>query len=58
MVRDGADLDIAELRAFCAARLAGYKVPKVFRLVPGIPYTSNLKLDRRRLQADAGAAHG
>ena len=58
MVRDGAELDVAELRAFCAARLAGYKVPKVFRLVPSIPYTSNLKLDRRQLQADAGAARG
>jgi fatty-acyl-CoA synthase len=58
MLRAGADLDVAELRAFCAARLAGYKVPKVFRLVPSIPYTSNLKLDRRLLQADAGAARG
>jgi fatty-acyl-CoA synthase len=58
MLRDGADLDAAELRAFCAARLAGYKVPKVFRLVPSIPYTPNLKLDRRQLQADAGAARG
>jgi fatty-acyl-CoA synthase len=58
MVRDGAELDVAELRAFCAARLAGYKVPKVFRLVPRIPYTPNLKLDRRRLQGDAGAARG
>jgi fatty-acyl-CoA synthase len=58
MLRDGATLDVAEMRAFCAARLAGYKVPKVFRLVPLIPYTPNLKLDRRRLQADAGAARG
>jgi fatty-acyl-CoA synthase len=58
VLREGAELDVAELRAFCAARLAGYKVPKVFRLVQGIPYTPNLKLDRRRLQADAGAARG
>jgi fatty-acyl-CoA synthase len=58
MLRDGAELDVAELRAFCAARLAGYKVPKVFRLVPSIPYTSNLKLDRRQLRADAGAVRG
>ena len=46
------------MRAFCATRLAGYKVPKVVRWVPALPYTANLKLDRRQLQADAGAGAG
>src|SRR4051794_18464514 len=49
-------LDEADVMAFCRHRLAGYKVPKRIRAVPELPYTANMKLDRRRLAAIAGRA--
>ena len=39
----------AELREHCAARLAGYKVPKAFELVTQLPRTPSGKLRRREL---------
>ncbi len=39
----------AELRAHCATRLAGYKVPKSFELVGALPRTGSGKLLRREL---------
>ena len=39
----------AELRAHCAERLAGYKVPKAFELVARLPRTPSGKLLRREL---------
>jgi o-succinylbenzoate---CoA ligase len=39
----------AELRQHCAARLAGYKVPKAFELVTRLPRTPSGKLLRREL---------
>jgi acyl-CoA synthetase (AMP-forming)/AMP-acid ligase II len=39
----------AELRAHCAARLAGYKVPKTFELAEQLPRTASGKLLRRNL---------
>jgi O-succinylbenzoic acid--CoA ligase len=37
----------ADLREFCAARLAGFKVPKAIELVPALPRTASGKLLRR-----------
>ena len=34
VLRDGATVGPEELRAFCAQRLAGFKVPKAFEFVP------------------------
>ncbi|MYW04712.1 class I adenylate-forming enzyme family protein [Streptomyces sp. SID3343] len=51
-VRGGA-VGLEELRAFCRARLAGYKIPKRLRLLDSIPLTSNNKPDRRRARAHA-----
>lgn len=49
---DGVALDAVmadELRAFCGARLAGFKVPKRFELVESLPRSVTGKLQRRRL---------
>lgn len=43
-------LDPAELRSWCAARLANYKVPKQFRVVDRLPVLSIGKVDRRALR--------
>jgi len=40
----------AELRAHCAARLAGYKVPKRFEVVAAVPRGTTGKLLRRELR--------
>jgi o-succinylbenzoate---CoA ligase len=47
--REGAALTPDALRAFCAARLAGYKVPKEFRFAPELPRTASGKLVRHEL---------
>jgi acyl-CoA synthetase (AMP-forming)/AMP-acid ligase II len=44
--------DPAGLRAFCAARLAAFQVPRYVAAWPGaLPKLSNHKLDRRRVRA-------
>lgn len=49
VLRPGADATADELREFCRARLAGYKVPKRFVFVEALPRTASGKLMRRRL---------
>ena len=49
VLRDGAVLDADELRAFCAARLARFKVPKAVAFAPRLPRTESGKLLRREL---------
>ncbi|WP_405944999.1 class I adenylate-forming enzyme family protein [Streptomyces sp. NBC_00932] len=54
-------VDLEELRSFCRADLAGYKIPKNLRLLDAIPLTPNSKPDRRRVRAEAlaeTAGHG
>ena len=49
---DGAAVDAAmaeDLRRFCGARLAGFKVPKRFELVDALPRNATGKLQRRAL---------
>jgi len=47
---NGRAVDAEELRAFCAARLAGYKVPKRYEIVGELPRTASGKLLRRALR--------
>ncbi|HLH15099.1 MAG TPA: AMP-binding protein, partial [Solirubrobacteraceae bacterium] len=50
VARPGAELDLAQLRAHCAARLAPFKVPKSLTLADApLPRTRSGKLQRREL---------
>lgn len=49
VARAGAPVVGEELRDFCAARLASYKVPKAIRFADQLPRTPSGKLLRRRL---------
>jgi o-succinylbenzoate---CoA ligase len=49
VLRDGARVDAAELRAHCAARLARFKVPKEVAFADQLPRTASGKLMRRNL---------
>ena len=46
---------LADVRAFLAGRLAGYKLPEALRIVPELPLTPMQKLDRRALVAHEAA---
>jgi o-succinylbenzoate---CoA ligase len=50
VLRDSAQPTLAELREFCAARLARFKVPKAFEFAPELPRTPSGKLLRRQLR--------
>ena len=41
-----AQASIAELEAFCRQRLAGYKVPRLWRIMPDLPRTASGKVKR------------
>ena len=51
VLANGAEVDPEELRAFTAARIAAYKVPKVIGFTDRLPRTGSGKLLRRELQA-------
>lgn len=48
-----AALDYGELEAFCRARLAAYKVPKLFEIVSDFPRTAAGKIKKHRIGQDA-----
>jgi o-succinylbenzoate---CoA ligase len=49
VLRDGLQVPAEELRRFCAARLAGFKVPKAVSFAERLPRTPSGKLLRRQL---------
>jgi O-succinylbenzoic acid--CoA ligase len=49
-VREETGLTAAELRAFCAERMAGFKVPKEIEFATELPRTASGKLLRRQLE--------
>ena len=49
VLRAGVPVDGDELRAFCAGRLAGFKVPKLLEFADELPRTASGKLLRRSL---------
>jgi acyl-CoA synthetase (AMP-forming)/AMP-acid ligase II len=52
ILKPGAELDASTLREFCAARMAGYKVPEAYIEVDALPINSRTeKVDRRALKA-------
>ncbi len=51
-------IEDADLAAFCAQTLAGYKCPRLFVRVDHLPRGANNKLLRRVLRQDWEAAHG
>jgi acyl-CoA synthetase (AMP-forming)/AMP-acid ligase II len=49
---------VVALRAFCADRLAAYKIPRALVLVPALPRDERGKVNRRALEALVAAARG
>jgi o-succinylbenzoate---CoA ligase len=49
VLRDGLSVTSGELRAYCATRLAGFKVPKTIEVTTELPRTQSGKLLRRQL---------
>lgn len=51
-------LGVVALRAFCADRLAAYKIPRAIVLVPALPRDERGKVNRRALEALVAPAEG
>jgi O-succinylbenzoic acid--CoA ligase len=50
VLRAGQTATAEELRGYCRVRLAGYKLPRVYRFSPELPRTASGKLLRRSLE--------
>ena len=51
VVKAGADVDEAELVAFCKARIAGFKVPKSVDFMDTLPRNASMKVLKHELRA-------
>jgi acyl-CoA synthetase (AMP-forming)/AMP-acid ligase II len=49
-VQANAAIDAADLRQWCAGRLANYKIPKRFRILPALPLLPIGKIDKVALR--------
>ena len=56
VLKHGETLDIEEVDAFCRPRLAGYKIPRLIRLMPELPHNATGKVLKPRLRELLGAA--
>ena len=56
VLRTGATLTAAELRAYCAGRMARYMVPEHVRFLPGLPRTATGKVAKAELKDVHGGA--
>lgn len=50
VLKDGAQVSNAELRAHCATRLARYKIPKTLAVVPDLPRNASGKILKRAIR--------
>jgi acyl-CoA synthetase (AMP-forming)/AMP-acid ligase II len=48
--RHGMHIDVDELIAFCRARIAHYKAPRIVRLMDALPKTGSGKIQKRKLR--------
>lgn len=51
LARPGRDIDVGALPAWCRERLASYKIPKAFTVVPEFPRTAAGKIQKHVLKA-------
>ena len=56
VLRAGVTLTAEELRSFCRARIAGYKVPRAIEFLDELPKTGTGKISKHRLRTRSGAA--
>ena len=54
VLREGAQTDEADLRAFCERHLGRYKTPKTFRFMSELPRGPSGKVQRLKLLEPAG----
>lgn len=57
VLRDGANVSEEEIRAYCRAELAPYKVPAHVEFRTAMPKTAAGKVLRRTLVAESGKMH-
>jgi acyl-CoA synthetase (AMP-forming)/AMP-acid ligase II len=54
----GASIDAAGLKAFLKERIADYKIPKTWSILPAFPFLPNGKINKRALQASLDQTTG
>lgn len=53
VARQGCEIDVTQLEAYCRSRLAAYKVPRSYQFIEKLPTTSSGKVLRRALRTHA-----
>ena len=50
VLRSGADVDVADILAFCRSRIAGFKVPKTIDFMDALPRNASMKVLKTELR--------